>query len=704
MQNFQNPQQDNANQSVSVAQNNQSAEGSGASLVPPAYQLQQTNQAAGNPVLGTAQDRAMSVQYELIAHGFAYSSQLSGPQQTLATAMGFQNQWARTTNFDVNTGAYQDENANTGFFAGVLFPSTTPIMSGAMDGAQGGAGAGFNDQEFSLEGPSEETDVNPVMAFRGSEVGDQFKLDWFNNDMDPIAVGYTAFMLNYQKINDLLAEAVSVTGKRVVVTGHSLGGSLAKQAALHFPQFISACYTYQAPGIAEAQQAYLEANMNQQGNVNGDQMSDTDRVALDGFSDVDTHGFDDILFESHTAEGDVVNYAGGGRIPGSRRIKHDPSGVTGLTPLAHMAMVTSSSEYQQEHNALHQEMLRLDPSYSSTTEELYSSSKGARSGTEPMGIDNPARNTTDNVHQTIEGARDAIIAEMFNPHAELINNFPGRIAQIPLASRVTILRSLLNGPGIIESLTKGAGVGMGITALLAAPGTVLGMAGGALAGFSEYGGDSTAGTVASTAAGAGMGLGAGMAADSIMSMIPILSQAKGALAVAAPVAGVLGGLSYAYFAISNDINQTQEAALKMILFSPPGEQKEMIQQVGGATIFYQKMDTLVNDFFGSDVFERTRNAMIQNGGYFAQLNAAEGSEEIRNNLDGGFLGMGDNTQEKLIADVLVYGIAGNEILAELGGGDYDEGLEIVLKKLQGREDDMVSNKFNFTDGRSRWFW
>lgn len=678
--------QQQTSQSVSAQTGGLSTSSQGVSLTAPAYQLQQNNK---TPHVGNDQQRMMSVQYNLIAHGFAYNDDLDPTHQTLARAMGFEPNWVQAVR----------DNDNTGLFAGVLYPAGTNKL----------------DNDFSLESEeagNENKASAPVMAFRGSETGDQFKLDWYNNDMDPIAVGYTAFMLNYNKIEAVLSKAVEETGERVVVTGHSLGGSLAKQAALHFPHLISACYTYQAPGISGEQQKYLEENMNAQGNINGDQMSAKDRGMLSSrFDDVDTHGFDDIYFEAHTAEGDIVNYAGDGRVPGgnSKRIKHDPSGITGLIPLAHMAMVTSSREYSAEHEELNRRMTAIDPNHTSTTSGLYTASKapnadGTRTPVTPMGIDNDARNTTDTVHETIEGARDALIAEMFNPHAELIQKFPERITNIPMGSRKIILHSLLNGPGVIESLTKGAGVGLGITALLMAPGTVLGMAGGALAGFSEFGGDSSLGTTASTVGGAVAGGALGAGVDGILNVIPGVGQLKQGVALIAPLAGALGGLAYSYFALSNDINQTQEAALTMLLYSTPEEQKEMIQGVGGATIFYNKMDTIVNGFFGSDVFDRTRGTMTKGGGYFSQLNASEGKEEIEKNLEGGFLGFGDDTQEKLIADVLVYGVVGNDILKELGGGDYNKGLKIVLKKLQGKEDKMVSDKFKFTDGTSRWFW
>ena len=467
---------------------------------------------------------------------------------------------------------------------------------------------------------------------------------------------------------------------------------------------ISNCYTYQAPGISAEQQAYLEEHLHDQGNINGEQMSEEDRATLlsKGLEDVDSHGFDDIIFEAHMAEGDIVNYAGDGRVPGanSRRILHDPSGFTGLQPGgAHTANLTSSQEYADIHADLHREMSALDSSYSGTTDELYSSGRGSRTGVEAMAIDNPARNTNNNYHIGIEAARDALIAEMFNPHSRFINDFPGRIPSMPLGGRIQILQSLLNGPGVIESLTKGAGVGMGIAALIAAPGTVLGMLGGGFMAFSEHGSDNGAATAAVTAGGAMAGGALGSGVDRILDLIPVLGQGR---YIAAPIAGVFGGLAYSYFALSNDVNETQEAALKMLLYST--DQKDLVQGIGGATLFYSKMDTIVNDFFGSDVFERTRSELTKSGGYFSQLSPDQAANEIENNLDGGFLGIGDNTQEKIISDVLIHGVVGNEALTILGDGDYDEGLEIVLKKLQGREDRAVSNKYDFTDGRWRWFW
>ena len=85
----------------------------------------------------------------------------------------------------------QNDNQVAGFFAGLLLPSTDGRLAGRR----------------------------PIVAFRGSEMGDQFVPDWLNNDMDSYAVGYTAFMKNALGVQRMLTKANGHGS--TVVTGHS---------------------------------------------------------------------------------------------------------------------------------------------------------------------------------------------------------------------------------------------------------------------------------------------------------------------------------------------------------------------------------------------------------------------------------------------------------------------------------------------------
>ena len=77
---------------------------------------------------------------------------------------------------------------------------------------------------------------------------------------------------------------------------------------------------------------------------------------------------------------------------------------------------------------------------------------------------------------------------------------------------------------------------------------------------------------------------------------------------------------------------------------------------------------------------------------------------ITQNLDGGFLGFGNDDQEEIIADTLIHNSNGEAIIVNVGDGDFDEGLERILRVLQGSEDRRISARFHFRERSRGWIW
>jgi hypothetical protein len=134
--------------------------------------------------------------------------------------------------------------------------------------------------------PKEESEKKPVLTFKGT---DKSKTGDVLADVDPIAVGFTAFKLKQQEIGDLIRQA----GEKIVVTGHSLGGALAQHAASAFTGSISKVITFQAPGISQEQVRQFNNNVNQ--------MEEDERPEV----------------AHHIATHDVVDLAGGKHLGGS---------------------------------------------------------------------------------------------------------------------------------------------------------------------------------------------------------------------------------------------------------------------------------------------------------------------------------------------------------------------------------------------------
>jgi hypothetical protein len=84
----------------------------------------------------------------------------------------------------------------------------------------------------------------PVLAFRGTSGF----LDVLT-DANIEQVGLGQFFLSQNIISQKLAELQRNSGKKVYVTGHSLGGALAQIAAVHNLSLIYSIVTFQSPGI-----------------------------------------------------------------------------------------------------------------------------------------------------------------------------------------------------------------------------------------------------------------------------------------------------------------------------------------------------------------------------------------------------------------------------------------------------------------------
>ena len=535
-----------------------------------------------------------SVKYELIAHGMAYTSNLDDQQKAALKGMGLTG-WVQTVN----------SNEATGLFAGLIMP----LSDGKME-----LGDQLTDADKAYL-----AERRAVLAFRGSEVDDsqgegpQFVRDWLHNDMDAYAVGHTAFNLNYKEIEKLLVYAVKRTGKRVVVTGHSLGGSLAKQCALHFPQYVEQAYTYQAPGIAEEQQDTLEQNAGTGKDILGRELTPSQEEELRGWLRNENnlvHTIEDIDFVSHTSAGDIVHNAGGGRVPDAQRRHHHPAGIiNGWTPAAHVLYLTSSEEFTEQHEVFNRilgNVVDEDASNSDKADVLFDNATHADNDIDPTRIKQNSTETDSTRHETMESLRRTLIANPFNPQARLLVENPGMIENIPVESKIILLNNLMRGAGL-NLIKHGA-----------------------------------------------------------------------------------------------DLRNGHQAIVVLFANSSPSEQIKMVNASGGILAIYEKLDGMLSNVF-TDRSSSLRTVFTSSLIPAIDINSC--ASTINSALSGGFLGMGDNTAEKLIADILVArrNSGGEQILEIIGGGDYDAGLKKVLRKLQWGEDNAVRSIYQFKKKR-KWFW
>jgi hypothetical protein len=144
----------------------------------------------------------LDVQYERLAR-LAYPEG-PGDARVLLRQWGYQPSWRRTVK-------------GTAFFCGLLMPDPQ------------------------LRPDQRPLAPHPVLIFQGSvELA-----HWYHADLDPMGVGYHVF----QEHEDEVASLLQAAGGKVVVTGHSLGGTLAQWTTMAFPYRIQKLITFQAPGI-----------------------------------------------------------------------------------------------------------------------------------------------------------------------------------------------------------------------------------------------------------------------------------------------------------------------------------------------------------------------------------------------------------------------------------------------------------------------
>lgn len=118
---------------------------------------------------------------------------------------------------------------------------------------------GANDFQMRLFLPIDPGAGRPaVVCFRGTEPTRAADL---MTDANPAGVGMDQYLLNVGVIDGAMRRAMALSGGKVVVSGHSLGGALAQIAASWHPDRVQRIVTFQAPGVNESRmQALVDFN------------------------------------------------------------------------------------------------------------------------------------------------------------------------------------------------------------------------------------------------------------------------------------------------------------------------------------------------------------------------------------------------------------------------------------------------------------
>ncbi|HEY6139085.1 MAG TPA: hypothetical protein VI670_15085 [Thermoanaerobaculia bacterium] len=102
--------------------------------------------------------------------------------------------------------------------------------------------------------PLRRGDAPAILAFRGTDAFPDLV-----TDLGPGGAGATAFTPLRDRIKTTL-RILRTAGNGVIVTGHSLGGATAQLTTAAFPGDVSACVTFNSPGIDEATLRQFELN------------------------------------------------------------------------------------------------------------------------------------------------------------------------------------------------------------------------------------------------------------------------------------------------------------------------------------------------------------------------------------------------------------------------------------------------------------
>ncbi len=188
--------------------------------------------------------------------------------------------------------------------------------------------------------PTEGSDNVPLLSFRGTDSGKALR-----DDLNPSMVGAKQFHRNRAAIQHYLENMQKESGRKVDVTGHSLGGGLAERAATEFGGMIGGGATFQSAGV---QKRHVDEHRRKHGGA-----ADDDRQ----------HDF-----THYIAGGDVVDLAGlhldGRVIQGDTtwvpELGHTHMLLDGHSPLKeldHHPSLDANSAYVQEVRELAGKML-----------------------------------------------------------------------------------------------------------------------------------------------------------------------------------------------------------------------------------------------------------------------------------------------------------------------------------------------------------
>jgi pimeloyl-ACP methyl ester carboxylesterase len=105
------------------------------------------------------------------------------------------------------------------------------------------------------------SELNPVVAFRGSDSPISDPADWGDN-FNPSGVAAYQFAMNEAKILKILSMSLK-NGRKPDVVGHSKGGALAQIAAARYGGLVTHIITFQSPGIDTADALSVDSDTNE---------------------------------------------------------------------------------------------------------------------------------------------------------------------------------------------------------------------------------------------------------------------------------------------------------------------------------------------------------------------------------------------------------------------------------------------------------